>query len=241
MASAQILNTGKAMYAWNGTNWVPLNSLNTIVNSTRWQKVAVGNETTLSGLDDNNNTLSYSPGYEQVFLNGILLVRGTDYAASNGLSIIGLEPISAGANIEIIALKKISLANVYTKEQVDSMVGDIDLSSAIQTASAAAVTYLVDGAPAALNTLNELAEALNDNADILDLYLTQTNASATYLTQSNASATYTPINSTIKLNTQTIESNYTMPVGYNGYSAGPITISASVVVTIPSGSSWSII
>jgi hypothetical protein len=121
------------------------------------------------------------------------------------------------------------------------MVGDIDLSSAIQTASAAAVTYLVDGAPAALNTLNELAEALNDNADILDLYLTQSSASSTYLTQSNASATYTPINSTIKLNTQTIESNYTMPVGYNGYSAGPITISASVVVTIPPGSSWSII
>ena len=120
MASAQILNSGKAMYAWNGTNWVPLNSLNTIVNSTRWQKVAVGNETTLSGLDDNNNTLSYSPGYEQVFLNGILLVRGTDYTATNGLSITGLDPISAGANIEIIALKQINLANVYTKEQTDT-------------------------------------------------------------------------------------------------------------------------
>lgn len=131
MASAQILNTGKAMYAWNGTNWVPLNSLNTIVNSTRWQKVAVGNETTLSGLDDNNNTLSYSPGYEQVFLNGILLVRGTDYTASNGLSITGLDPISAGANIEIIALKQINLANVYTKEQTDSMIDNIQISASV--------------------------------------------------------------------------------------------------------------
>jgi hypothetical protein len=129
MASAQILNSGKAMYAWNGTNWVPLNSLNTIVNSTRWQKVAVGNETTLSGLDDNNNTLSYSPGYEQIFLNGILLVRGTDYAATNGLSITGLEPISAGANIEIIALKQINLANVYNKDQVDSMIDNIQISA----------------------------------------------------------------------------------------------------------------
>jgi hypothetical protein len=167
MASAQILNTGKAMYAWNGTNWIPLNSLNTVVNSTRWQKVAVGNETTLSGLDDNNNTLSYSPGYEQVFLNGILLVRGTDYAATNGLSITGLEPISAGANIEIIALKQINLANVYTKEQVDAAVqGQIN--------------NLIDSAPAALNTLNELAAALDDNADILDLYLTQSSASTQY-------------------------------------------------------------
>jgi hypothetical protein len=167
MASAQILNIGKAMYAWNGTNWVPLNSLNTVVNSTRWQKVAVGSETTLSGLDDNNNTLSYSPGYEQVFLNGILLVRGTDYAATNGLSITGLEPISAGANIEIIAFKKISLANVYTKEQVDTAVQE-------------QINNLIDSAPAALNTLNELAAALDDNADILDLYLTQASASTQY-------------------------------------------------------------
>jgi hypothetical protein len=167
MASAQILNTGKAMYAWNGTNWIPLNSLNTVVNSTRWQKVAVGNETTLSGLDDNNNTLSYSPGYEQVFLNGILLVRGTDYTATNGTSITGLDPISAGANIEIIALKQINLANVYTKEQVDAAVqGQIN--------------NLIDSAPAALNTLNELAAALDDNADILDLYLTQSSASTQY-------------------------------------------------------------
>ena len=174
MASASILNTGKAMYAWNGTNWVPLNSLNTVVNSTRWQKVAVGSETTLSGLDDNNNTLSYSPGYEQVFLNGILLVRGTDYAATNGLSITGLEPISAGANIEIIALKRISLADVYTKGQVDAAVqGQIN--------------NLIDSAPAALNTLNELAAALDDNADILDIYLTQGSASTTYATKAEVS------------------------------------------------------
>jgi hypothetical protein len=140
MASASILNTGKAMYAWNGTNWVPLNSLNTVVNSTRWQKVAVGNESNLSGLDDNNNSLIYSPGFEQVFLNGILLVRGTDYTATDGISITGLEPISAGANIEIIALKQINLANVYTKEQTDSMINNIDLSPYL-TQISASVTY----------------------------------------------------------------------------------------------------
>ena len=53
----------------------------------------------------------------------------------------------------------------------------------INTASAAAVSYLVDGAPEALNTLNELAAALDDNADILDLYLTQSSASSTYATK----------------------------------------------------------
>jgi hypothetical protein len=192
MASASILNTGKAMYAWNGTNWLPLNAQNSLINSTRWQKIATGGETTLSGYDDNGLNLSYSPGYEQIFLNGILLVRNSDYTASNGTTITGLAAITAGSIIEIISLKSLSIANVYTQEQSDARyatqtdLDNIDLSSA----SAAAVAYLVDGAPAALNTLNELAAALDDNADILDLYLTQTSASSTYLTQSNASATY---------------------------------------------------
>ena len=38
---------------------------------------------------------------------------------------------------------------------------------------------------------------------------------------------------------QTISSNYTMSTNYNGMSAGPITVSATV--TIPSGSNWSIV
>ena len=141
MASAQILNSGKAMYAWNGTNWIPINAQNQVVNSTRWQKIATGGETTLSGLDDNSNSLIYSPGFEQVFLNGILLVRGSDYTASNGTSITGLAPISAGANIEIIALKQINLANVYNKDQVDGMIDNIDLTPYL-TLSTASTTYL---------------------------------------------------------------------------------------------------
>lgn len=45
----------------------------------------------------------------------------------------------------------------------------------------------------------------------------------------------------IKLNEQTITENYTIPAGYNGLSAGPITISEGVTVTIPDGSAWSIV
>ena len=160
MASAQILNSGKAMYAWNGTNWIPINAQNQVVNSTRWQKIATGGETTLSGLDDNSNTLIYSPGFEQVFLNGILLVRGSDYTASNGTSITGLASISAGANIEIIALKQMNLANVYNKDQVDSIVQ-------------AQINNLIDSAPGALDTLNELAAAINDDNNFSTTIITQ--------------------------------------------------------------------
>jgi hypothetical protein len=167
MASAQILNTGKAIYAWNGTNWIPLNNQFTTVNSTRWQLVAAGGETTLSGNDDNGNALVYSPGSEQVYLNGILLARDDDYTANDGLTITGLAALPAGGNIEIIAYKQIQLANVYNKDQVDSIVQQ-------------QINNLIDSAPATLDTLNELAAALDDNAEILDFYLTQSSASTQY-------------------------------------------------------------
>ena len=45
----------------------------------------------------------------------------------------------------------------------------------------------------------------------------------------------------IKLNGQTLSANYTIPTGYNGLSAGPITIANGVTVTVPDGSAWSIV
>ena len=59
----------------------------------------------------------------------------------------------------------------------------------INSASAAAVTALLDSAPGALDTLNELSAALNDDPNfystIQAVYLTQSNASATYATIEN--------------------------------------------------------
>lgn len=45
----------------------------------------------------------------------------------------------------------------------------------------------------------------------------------------------------IKLNPNVLSTSYTIPSGFNGMSAGPITIADGVVVTIPDGSAWSIV
>jgi hypothetical protein len=45
----------------------------------------------------------------------------------------------------------------------------------------------------------------------------------------------------IQLNNQTISNNYTFTAGQNGVSAGPITISAGVTVTVTSGCGWAIV
>jgi len=40
------------------------------------------------------------------------------------------------------------------------------------------------------------------------------------------------------VNNATIGSNFTFPSGYNGMSAGPVTIASGVTVTVPSGQRW---
>ncbi len=124
MASAQILTNGKALYAYNGTEWVPLNTAGNLVNSTRWQYTAVGSETSLSGNDDNGESLIYTPGYEQVYLNGVLLARDSDYTATTGTTITGLTALTAGYIVEVIAYNNINVGNTYTQAQIDNKVAN---------------------------------------------------------------------------------------------------------------------
>lgn len=50
-----------------------------------------------------------------------------------------------------------------------------------------------------------------------------------------------PKNEYVRLNPKTISENLTIPSGYNGTSAGPLTISDGVVVTVADGSAWSVV
>ena len=86
-------------------------SANGVLTSLIWRKTASGGETSLSGYDNASQALSYTPGQEQVYLNGILLVRGDDYTATNGTSITGLSALSANDFIQINCYNNFSVAS----------------------------------------------------------------------------------------------------------------------------------
>ncbi len=76
-------------------------SSNGVLTSLIWRKTASGGETSLTGYDNASQVLSYTPGQEQVYLNGILLVRGDDYTATNGTSITNLSALAASDFVQI--------------------------------------------------------------------------------------------------------------------------------------------
>jgi len=87
---------------------------NGVLTSLIWRKTATGGETSLSGYDNATQALSYTPGQEQVYLNGILLVRGSDYTATNGTSITGLTALAADDFVQINCYNNFSVASVPT-------------------------------------------------------------------------------------------------------------------------------
>ena len=78
----------------------------------RFVFTASGSETSLSGSDDNSRTLKYQDGtYIDVFMNGVLLLRGTDYNTNTTNTIAGLASLAANDIVEIIVYDVFSVAN----------------------------------------------------------------------------------------------------------------------------------
>jgi hypothetical protein len=89
---------------------------------TRYYFVATAGQTTISGVDANGLTLAYVAGSEAVYVNGALQVRGQDYTATNGTSVVMSSGLAVNDVVEIFAYTAFTVANAYTKAETDSIV-----------------------------------------------------------------------------------------------------------------------
>ena len=104
------------MFVWSGSAWGSISSSAEIY---RYRYTASGGETSVSGADANGATLSYIVGKEQVYLNGVLLARTSDYTATNGTSISSLAALTASDIVEIITFTSFEVANAVTQTNFD--------------------------------------------------------------------------------------------------------------------------
>lgn len=86
----------------------------------RWTKTMSGGETSLSGTDNNSLALKYTPGYESVFINGVLQVRGSDYVATTGTTVTGLTALTASDVVMVESIIAYSVGDTYTQSTLDS-------------------------------------------------------------------------------------------------------------------------
>jgi len=117
------------MFAWTGSAWGSISSTADIY---RFRFTAAGGETSESGIDDNGLTLAYIPGKEQVYLNGVLLSRTSDYVATNGTSIASLAALTSGDILEVITFTAFELADSIARSLFDTK-GDILVATSADT------------------------------------------------------------------------------------------------------------
>ena len=98
----------------------------------RWSESPAGGTTSLSGLDDNSVGLSYTPGNERVYRNGVLLSRGSDYTATSGNSITLEDATITGDIIEVFSQELTQLADTIAKSQLTAK-GQILTATAAST------------------------------------------------------------------------------------------------------------
>ena len=171
-------SVSNAMFAWSGTAWGSISSTADIY---RYKYIATGGETSKSGTDANGLTLSYIAGKEQVYLNGVLLVRTTDYTATTGTSITGLAALAASDVLEIITFTAFDLAGAISNTIFDAK-GDILVATAADTVGKISVG--TDGY--FLKADSTQATGLGWAAVDLSSYLTSATAASTYETQTTS-------------------------------------------------------
>lgn len=103
--------TAGRMKVYDGASWIEAGSA---INATseRQTYTATSGQTVFSA--------TYDVGYVDVWLNGVKLLSGTDFTATNGTSITLTTGATANDIVDIVAWGAFEVANHYTKTQADA-------------------------------------------------------------------------------------------------------------------------
>jgi hypothetical protein len=132
----------------------------------RFQYQATASQTSFSGSDANSLTLSYNDSrYMDVYQNGVLLVPGTDYAATTGTTVVLVTGASANDIIEMVVYDVFTVANSYTKNESDTRYpSQLNVDTIVDKAGSGGTnvkigntsTYVSDGGAKTQNTVQAL-------------------------------------------------------------------------------------
>jgi hypothetical protein len=115
--------------------------------------------------------LPFIDGFEQIFMNGLLLVKTTDYATSGGNTVTLTSAAAASDIIEIVSVTGANSTNTYTQAEVNALLAAntsvAPLSISANTTLVAKKRYFVTSASALTLTL-PASPALNDEIQIVD-------------------------------------------------------------------------
>jgi len=105
-----------------------------------------------SGADDSSNTLTYQAGTEQVYINGVKLVSGSDYTTTSSSVITLTENAISGDVVEVVAITETQnlIQGHYTANTFSATTADQVLSS--NGIANKAIKYIISATHASAGT-----------------------------------------------------------------------------------------
>ena len=194
--TTQSPSSGQILYSASGTTYTPT-TLSTLIQGAKYQadapsSPAVGDIWIESDVDvdvfDSNlirrqsftatagqtvftTNIAFIDGYEQVYFNGMLLLKDSDYTTSSFNTITLSAAAAVNDILEVITVTNLNSVNTYTQAEVDALLAAntsvAPLSISTNTTLSAKKRYYVTSASALTLTL-PASPALNDEIQIVD-------------------------------------------------------------------------
>ena len=103
--------TANELKVYKSSGWAAAGST---VNGTsaRFTYTISGTPTTVSGADDNGNTLAYDAGFIDVYLSGVKMVNGVDVTVTSGTSVVFASALTAGDVVDIVGFGTFNVAAI---------------------------------------------------------------------------------------------------------------------------------
>jgi len=223
---------------------------------------ASGTQSAFTGADDNNATLSYTAGNILVQVNGVILVNGVDYTATDGSTITLTEAADSGDAVVVSAFNSGNVVFGQAVEQdfkynitgTPTVIEDSDASGNVLSVNAQGTIVTVNGLtlrPSDDYTMTPTAVTFNEALDSGDEVLIRTYNTLTVADTISATngGTFTghvtaktiTTSQPFHINSQTVTEDFTVTTGNSAMAAGPVTINSGVTVSLQSGTRWVVV
>jgi hypothetical protein len=158
-------STANEMRVYDGGSFIAASSAGgaSLLN---YNYTATASQTAFTGSDDNSNTLSYTVDNLIVTKNGIVLEDGTDYTATNGTSVVLAVAAAAGDEVNVVAFKSFTTADMVSATSGGTFQGNVDFSAGADVTGNITVTGTVDGRDVA--TDGTKLDGIETSADVTD-------------------------------------------------------------------------
>jgi hypothetical protein len=185
-------------------------------------------------------TVTYTVGLVEVYRNGVKLAIA-DYTASNGTTIVLATGANSGDVIEVVAFAAVNTAATISYQDFSGTGSQTAFTMSVTPANPESVIIAISGV---------VQDPVNYTVSGTTLTFSTAppsgtnNISCRYLgLPTTTTGTGAVINATngIIINNQTITASYTIPVGSNAMSTGPVTAASGVTITVSSGSRYIVI